>query len=275
MLYYSNNLKGSINLFEVMQEHDVKNLVFSSSCTVYGNSKSNPVTEKSETCPVNPYGRTKFYTEQILRDLSASDKDWHITSLRYFNPIGAHPSGKIGEDPFGKPNNLLPYITQTAIGKRRCLNVFGDDYDTTDGTCIRDYIHVVDLAKGHISALETLINYGYEVFNLGTGEGYSVLEVINTFEKVTGVKVPYRIVERREGDAAEVYANPEKAYKNLYWKAEKDLGEMCKDAWNWQVKNPDGFKQLSVDSFLSDEIEYSSKNEAISTKYTQPERDKV
>lgn len=266
MLYYSNNLKGSINLLEVMQEKGVKDLVFSSSCTVYGDSKSNPVTEEDVLNPTNPYGRTKLYIEQLLKDLSVSDNDWHISSLRYFNPIGAHPSGMLGEDPNGIPNNLLPFITQTALGKRDCLNVFGGDYPTHDGTCVRDYIHVVDLAKGHISALESLENYNFEVFNLGTGIGYSVLDVIKTFEKVSGINIPYKIVERRDGDATEVFANPKKAYKKLYWKADKDLSEMCKDALNYQLKNPEGFISNDQRIFSSEKQVYSSNIEAISTK---------
>ena len=266
MLYYSNNLKGSINLFEVMQEQGVKSLVFSSSCTVYGNATSNPVTEESELNPTNPYGRTKFYVEQVLKDLSFSDNSWNIVSLRYFNPIGAHPSGLLGEDPSGKPNNLLPYITQTAIGKRQYLSVFGDDYDTKDGTCVRDYIHVTDIGKGHIKALEAIKNFTYEVFNLGTGKGYSVLEVIQTFEKVTGITIPFKIAERRSGDAAEVFADPTKAERKLGWKAQEDIVDMCRDAWNWQSKNPEGFKLNEPEKFSSLKKMYSSKNEAVQRK---------
>lgn len=266
MLYYSNNLAGSITLFDVMNQKNVKSLVFSSSCTVYGDSKSCPVTEQSELNPTNPYGRTKFYTEQVLKDLSNSDSDWQITCLRYFNPIGAHPSGKLGEDPLGIPNNLFPYITQTAIGDREKLQVFGGDYATKDGTCVRDYIHVCDLASGHIAAMESIESSNFEVINLGTGKGYSVLEVIKTFEKVTGYKVPYTIVDRREGDAAEVFANPEKAYKKLYWKAEKGLEEMCSDAWKWQMnfKNEEHKSIPSINS--SDFKSYSSNKKLNSTK---------
>ena len=271
MLYYSNNLKGSINLFEVMQEKNIKQLVFSSSCTVYGNAITNPLTEDSHLDPTNPYGRTKFFTEQVLKDLSYSDKSWNIISLRYFNPIGAHSSGQIGEDPTGIPNNLLPYITQTAIGKRKELHVFGCDYDTKDGTCVRDYIHITDLARGHISALEVVGNYSYEVFNLGTGTGYSVLDVIKSFEKVTGKKVPYTITKRREGDAGEVYANPQKANKELNWKAEQDILDMCRDSWNWQSKNPEGYQVSKLEKYSSGVIQHSSKGIVHSTKNTLKE----
>jgi UDP-glucose 4-epimerase len=268
MLYYSNNLKGSITLFEVMQERGVKNLVFSSSCTVYGDPEHCPITEESPLSPKNPYGRSKMYVEHVLQDLAESDKEWNIISLRYFNPIGAHESGNLGEDPLGIPNNLLPFITQTALGKRDKLQVFGGDYDTHDGTCVRDYIHVCDLAAGHIAALETLNNYRYEVFNLGTGVGYSVLDVISTFEKVTGQTVSYEIVGRREGDAAEVYADPSKAYKQLYWKAKKTLDDMCLDAYNWQVKNPDGYPDRLYNLFSSDDVADLSTEAATLTKTT-------
>lgn len=266
MLYYSNNLKGSINLFEVMHEKGVKQLVFSSSCTVYGNAESCPITEEDELKPTNPYGRTKLYTEQVLQDLAASDPEWNIISLRYFNPIGAHESGNIGEDPLGIPNNLLPFITQTALGIRKKLRIFGGDYPTKDGTCVRDYIHVTDLAKGHISALESKNRISYDVINLGTGQGYSVLDVVKTFEKISGLNVPYEIVERREGDAAEVYANPSKAYDNIYWKAEKNLEQMCKDAWRWQTKNPQGYQTSALKNNSSKLINISSTEIERSTK---------
>ncbi len=256
MLYYSNNMKGTTILLEVMAKHGVKNLVFSSSCTVYGNAEQCPITEESPLQPGNPYGRTKWMIEHMLSDLAASDPEWHITSLRYFNPIGAHPSGEMGEDPSGIPNNLIPYITQVAIGKREKLYVFGGDYPTEDGTCIRDYIHVCDLAAGHIAALESLHGNGYEVINLGTGKGYSVLEVIKTFEKVSGVTIPYEIVDRREGDAVEVWADPTKAYKKLYWRALFDLERMCNDAWLWQLRNPEGYRSNEL-PFASSEDQFS------------------
>lgn len=267
MLYYSNNLAGSITLFDVMNQKNVKSLVFSSSCTVYGDSESCPVTEENELSPTNPYGRTKFYTEQVLKDLSNSDSEWQITCLRYFNPIGAHPSGKLGEDPLGIPNNLFPFITQTAIGNREKLQVFGGDYSTEDGTCVRDYIHVCDLALGHIAAMESIESSNFEVINLGTGKGYSVLEVISTFEKVTGYKVPYEIVDRRAGDAAEVYANPQKAYDRLYWKSERSLEDMCKDAWKWQ-QNSDIEEMKSKRKINSSDSILSSSNKKVSSTKT-------
>lgn len=217
-------------------------MVFSSSATVYGNPKSVPITEDFPLGSTNPYGRTKLMIEEILRDVYISDKSWSIALLRYFNPIGAHESGRIGEDPNGIPNNLMPYITQVAIGKRERLNVFGDDYDTHDGTGVRDYIHVVDLAKGHLKALEKIMSTkGVQVYNLGTGVGYSVLDVVKNFEKATGKKVPYVITSRRPGDIDKSYADPTKAFKELGWKAEKSLEDMCRDAWNWQRNNPDGY----------------------------------
>lgn len=260
MLYYSNNLRGSITLLEVMKEMNVKNLVFSSSCTVYGDEGINPVTENHNLNPTNPYGRTKYMTEQILNDLSASDSDWHIVSLRYFNPIGAHSSGEMGEDPLGIPNNLLPYIAQTALGKREKLNVFGGNYPTKDGTCMRDYIHVSDLAKGHIDALEQLNNFKYEAINLGTGTGYTVLEVIKAFEDVSGQKVNFEIVEPRSGDAAAVWADPKKAKEKLNWEAKKSLADMCHDAWKFQVNNPQGYQPEDNAISLSDLKYYSSKS---------------
>mgnify|MGYP001944586349 CR=1 FL=1 len=240
--YYYNNVTGTLVLCEVMQKHNVKKMVFSSSATVYGKPKTVPITEDFPLSAANPYGRTKLMIEQILRDVYVSDNDWSIALLRYFNPIGAHESGRIGEDPNGIPNNLMPYITQVAIGKRERLNVFGDDYDTHDGTGVRDYIHVVDLAKGHLKALEKVMaTKGVEAYNLGTGVGYSVLDVVRNFEKVTGKKIPYVITSRRPGDIDKCYADPTKACKELGWKAEKTLEDMCKDAWNWQRNNPDGY----------------------------------
>lgn len=233
--YYYNNVTGTLVLCEVMQKHNVKKMVFSSSATVYGKPKTVPITEDFPLSATNPYGRTKLMIEQILRDVYVSDNDWSIALLRYFNPIGAHESGRIGEDPNGIPNNLMPYITQVAIGKKERLNVFGDDYDTHDGTGVRDYIHVVDLAKGHLKALEKVMSTkGVEAYNLGTGVGYSVLDVVRKFEKVTGKKIPYVITSRRPGDIDKCYADPTKACKELGWKAEKTLEDMCKDAWNWQ-----------------------------------------
>lgn len=239
--YYYNNVTGTLILCNVMQEYNVKKIVFSSSATVYGNSNIVPVKEDSPLSATNPYGRTKLMIEEILRDIYISDQEWGISLLRYFNPIGAHESGFIGEDPNDIPNNLMPYITKVALGKIDRLNVFGNDYDTHDGTGVRDYIHVVDLAKGHLKALERL-NKGINEYNLGTGTGYSVLDVITNFETATGKKIPYIIKGRRAGDVAKSYADPAKAYMELGWKAEKNLISMCKDAWNWQINNPDGYK---------------------------------
>lgn len=240
--YYHNNITGTIILCEVMQKYGVKKIVFSSSATVYGNPKSVPITEDFPLSATNPYGRTKLMIEEILRDVYISDNDWSIALLRYFNPIGAHESGKIGEDPNGIPNNLMPYITQVAVGKREKLNVFGNDYDTHDGTGVRDYIHVVDLAKGHLKALEKIMSTkGIDAYNLGTGVGYSVLDVVKNFEKATGQKIPYVITKRRPGDIDKCYADPTKAYKELGWKAEKSLEDMCRDSWNWQKNNPNGY----------------------------------
>ena len=240
--YYQNNVGGTANLLEEMNRQGVKDIVFSSSCTVYGAPDSLPLHEGFALEAVNPYGQTKLTIEYMLQDLAASDPDWNISILRYFNPVGAHPSGEIGEDPLGIPNNLMPYITQVAVGELKELAVFGDDYDTPDGTCVRDYIHVVDLAKGHLNALGKLEeNPGLIIHNLGTGQGYSVLDVIKGFEKATGKSIPYRIVERRAGDAPAVYDDPALAEKELGWKAELSLEDMCRDAWNWQQKNPRGY----------------------------------
>ncbi|MEB2493007.1 UDP-glucose 4-epimerase GalE [Peribacillus frigoritolerans] len=242
--YYHNNITGTINLCDLMAKHDVKKLVFSSSATVYGHPDSVPIDESFPLSATNPYGRTKLMIEDILRDLYISDSTWRIALLRYFNPIGAHESGRIGENPNGIPNNLMPYITQVAIGKREKLSVFGNDYETHDGTGVRDFIHVIDLVKGHLKALEFLDeNKGIETFNLGTGTGYSVMDLINTFSTVNLKEIPYQFVDRRPGDIAICYANPTKAEKVLGWRAEKDLNEMCKDSWKWQTDNPNGYEQ--------------------------------
>jgi UDP-glucose 4-epimerase len=236
--YYQNNVGGTINLCEIMQKYNVKNLVFSSSATVYGTPETIPISEDFPLSATNPYGQTKLMIEEILRDLYLSDDTWRIAILRYFNPIGAHSSGKIGEDPNGIPNNLMPYITQVAIGKLPILNVFGGDYHTVDGTGVRDYIHVVDLAEGHIKALEkTNKDKGVHIYNLGTGKGYSVLELIRAFENASGLNVPYQIVDRRPGDIAISYANPKKAKIDLGWSASRQIEEMCLDSWNWQKSN--------------------------------------
>jgi len=241
--YYHNNITGTLILCEVMQKFEVKKLVFSSSATVYGMNNVSPLTEDLPLSTTNPYGSTKMMIEYILRDLYASDKDWSIALLRYFNPIGAHESAKIGEDPNGIPNNLMPYITQVAVGKLEKLTIYGDDYDTPDGTGVRDYIHVVDLAKGHLKALEKIdTDTGIDAYNLGTGIGYSVLDVVNSFEKATGIKIPYTIAARRPGDIATCFADATKALDELDWKAEYSLEEMCRDSWNWQVNNPKGYE---------------------------------
>ncbi|MGX7144002.1 UDP-glucose 4-epimerase GalE [Facklamia languida] len=241
--YYHNNIGGTVSLLEVMNQFDVKHLIFSSSATVYGSDNPVPF---NETMPIgtasNPYGYTKLVIEQMLQDLVVADPSWSITSLRYFNPIGAHKSGLLGEDPQGIPNNLMPYLTQVAIGDHPELKVFGDDYDTHDGTGVRDYIHVVDLAIGHVKAIETnLNNTGLAIYNLGTGQGYSVLDLIKAFEEVNQVEVPYRVVDRREGDIAIAYADPSKARKELHWQAERDLLTMCRDAWNWQCQQSSNY----------------------------------
>ena len=242
LFYYENNVTGTINLCNVMNEHGVKRMVFSSSATVYGNPSESPLTETSDLSATNPYGQTKLTIEHIFRDLCESDSEWNVSLLRYFNPVGADESGRIGEDPTGIPNNLMPYVTQVAVGKRKRLSVFGSDYPTHDGTGVRDYIHVTDLAKGHLKALEHLDKEsGAEAYNLGTGKGSSVLDIIKTFEKVTGKKIPYELTDRRPGDAAVCFANPGKAKRRLGWETEKDLEDMCRDAWNWQTSNPDGY----------------------------------
>jgi len=239
--YYHNNLTGTLLLCDIMQRYNVKKLVFSSSATVYGSPKSVPIKEDFPLSTTNPYGSTKLMIENILRDLCVPDSQWSIALLRYFNPIGAHESGLIGEDPNGIPNNLMPYITQVAAKKLECLNVFGDDYPTPDGTGVRDYIHVVDLARGHLKALERVLSTtGADAYNLGTGHGYSVLQMAKAFSEVNGVEVPYKIAPRRPGDIAECYADPNKAKELLGWEAVYDLEKMCKDAWNFMVKNPQG-----------------------------------
>lgn len=244
--YYQNNIIGTLTLLELMQRFGVKKMVFSSSAAVYGAQKSVPISEDFPLYATNPYGHTKLMIEKILSDLYISDNEWSIVLLRYFNPIGAHESGKIGEDPKGVPNNLMPYITKVAAGKLDKLSVFGGDYDTTDGTGIRDYIHVVDLARGHLKALERIMSIaGIDAFNLGTGMGYSVLDILKSFEEATGRKIPYIITKRRPGDVGKSYANIGKAKEKLNWCAEKTILDMCRDSWNWQVNNPDGYEKVS------------------------------
>lgn len=236
--YYHNNITGTLILLDIMKKYNCKKIVFSSSATVYGDPATVPIKEDFPLSTTNPYGSTKLMIEQILRDVYISDNDWSIILLRYFNPIGAHESGLIGENPNGIPNNLLPYINQVACGKLECLSVFGNDYDTVDGTGVRDYIHVVDLAKGHLKALDKARNFnGVEAYNLGTGTGYSVLQIVKAFEDATGVEVKYKIVERRPGDIATCYADPTKAKNELGWTAEKGIEEMCKDAWRFTQNN--------------------------------------
>jgi len=242
--YYTNNIAGTLTLVDAMRAHGVKNIIFSSSATVYGEPAFVPITEECPkgTC-TNPYGWTKWMLEQILSDLHTADAEWNVILLRYFNPIGAHPSGLIGEDPKGIPNNLVPYIAKVAIGKLEKLGVFGNDYDTPDGTCIRDYIHVVDLARGHVNAIRRLEEKpGVDVYNLGTGHGCSVLEVVRAFGKACGHEIPYEIKPRREGDVTATFCDPSKAEKELGWKAQYGIDEMCRDSWNWQSRNPDGYR---------------------------------
>ncbi len=241
--YYQNNITGTLVLCEVMQEQGVKSIVFSSSATVYGDPHTVPITEDFPLQATNPYGRTKLMMEYILTDLHVADPSFSVALLRYFNPIGSHESGRIGEDPAGIPNNLLPFVAQVAVGRREKVSVFGDDYPTPDGTGVRDYIHVVDLAIGHLKALEKLeASPGVLTCNLGTGRGYSVLEVIKAFEKASGKPVPYKLVARRPGDIAECYADPAYALEQLGWKADRGLDDMCRDAWNWQSQNPNGYR---------------------------------
>ena len=243
--YYENNMNATFVLLDVMRQHGCKNIIFSSSATVYGDPAIIPITEE---CPkgqcTNPYGQTKSMLEQVMMDVQKADPEWNVVLLRYFNPIGAHPSGTIGENPNGIPNNLMPYITQTAVGKRKELGVFGNDYPTPDGTGVRDYIHVCDLAAGHVAALKAIQRKcGLGIYNLGTGHGYSVLDVVNAFQKVNGVKVPYVIKPRRPGDIATCYCNPAKAEAELGWKAQFGIEEMCRDSWNWQKNNPNGYDE--------------------------------
>ena len=243
--YYYNNISGTLVLVDVMRKHNVKNIIFSSSATVYGNPEFIPITEE---CPkgqcTNPYGWTKSMLEQVLTDIQKADPEWNVILLRYFNPIGAHKSGTIGENPNGIPNNLMPYITQVAVGKLEKLGVFGDDYDTPDGTGVRDYIHVVDLANGHVKAIKKLEeNVGLGIYNLGTGKGYSVLDIVKNFEAATGVKIPYEIKPRRAGDIATCYSDAAKAKKELGWEAQYDIKDMCADSWRWQSQNPKGYEE--------------------------------
>lgn len=241
--YYHNNITGTLHLVDCMRNHDVKNIIFSSSATVYGDPAFIPITEECpKGSPTNPYGWTKWMLEQILTDLHTADNSWNVILLRYFNPIGAHKSGLIGEDPKGIPNNLVPYVAQVAVGKRKCLGVFGDDYKTHDGTGVRDYVHVVDLADGHVKALEKIKeNCGVKIYNLGTGKGSSVLDVVHAYEKACGKKIPYEIKPRRAGDLDELYSQCDKAEKELHWTAKYDLNDMCADSWKWQSMNPNGY----------------------------------
>ena len=242
--YYTNNITGTLILCEVMKKFKVKNLVFSSSATVYGDPHTVPITEDFPLSATNPYGRTKLMIEEILRDLYKEDQTWNIAILSYFNPVGAHISGYIGEDPNGIPNNLVPFITQVAVGKLKTLNVFGDDYPTIDGTGVRDYIHVVDLVLGHLKALKKIKkNSGVVTYNLGTGQGYSVLQMIEAFSKASGKEIPYKISARRAGDIATCYADTSKAKEELDWSAQKGIDEMCGDSWRWQMNNPNGFEK--------------------------------
>lgn len=242
LLYYQNNVEGSLNLFEVMVENNCKRIVFSSSATVYGDPASVPIRENFPLSATNPYGQSKLMIENILRDLAVADTGWQISLLRYFNPVGAHASGRLGEDPNGIPNNLMPYVAQVAIGRLEKLHIFGGDYPTPDGTGVRDYIHVMDLAAGHLKAMGKLDSkHGCQAYNLGTGKGYSVLEVVKTFSRVTGREIQYDIVSRRQGDIAECFADPTFSAEKLNWKAEHGLMEMVRDHWHWQVQNPDGY----------------------------------
>ena len=242
LLYYHNNISGTLILCEVMSAFAVKNIIFSSSATVYGDPRTVPITEEFPLSCTNPYGRTKLMIEEILQDIHVADKDWNVCLLRYFNPVGAHKSGRIGEDPDGVPNNLVPYISQVAVGKLQQLRVFGNDYPTPDGTGVRDYIHVVDLAQGHVKALGRLLpSPGVVIYNLGTGKGYSVLQMVSTFAEVNDREIPYEIVGRRPGDIAACYADPTKALEELGWKAQFGLREMCEDTWRWQKQNPKGY----------------------------------
>ncbi|WP_235706407.1 UDP-glucose 4-epimerase GalE [Bacillus mycoides] len=245
LTYYHNNITSTLVLCDVMQKHNVKKMIFSSSATVYGIPETSPITEEFPLSATNPYGQTKLMIEQIMRDVAFADAEWSIALLRYFNPFGAHESGRIGEDPNGIPNNLMPYVTQVTVGKLKELSVFGNDYSTKDGTGVRDYIHVVDLANGHVKALEKVLNTtGVDAYNLGTGTGYSVLEMVEAFEKVSGKKVPYKITERRPGDVAVCFADASKAKRELGWEAAHGLEEMCTDSWRWQSENKNGYQKV-------------------------------
>lgn len=248
LTYYRNNIAATINLLEIMDAHNVKDFVFSSSATVYGDPESVPIDESFPTSATNPYGRSKLMIEEILADLYKSDTSWNIARLRYFNPVGSHESGLIGEDPNGIPNNLMPFISQVAVGKLKSLSVFGDDYDTKDGTGVRDYIHVVDLALGHLKALEKLrSNPGLVTYNLGTGIGYSVLDVVDAFVKASNIKIPFQISPRRQGDIAQCYASTGLAERELDWKAVRSIDDMCQDTWRWQTNNPNGYIDIKSD----------------------------
>ena len=240
--YYENNISGTVTLLQVMEKHNVKKIIFSSSATVYGSPERLPLDENCRLSTTNPYGSTKLMMEMIMQDLYKADKNWNVILLRYFNPVGAHESGLIGEDPKGIPNNLMPYVAQVASGKLACINVFGNDYDTPDGTGVRDYIHVVDLALGHIAAIEKCQDTGVHIYNLGTGHGYSVLDMIHAFEKACGKTLPYKIAPRRDGDIASCYAAPDKAKKELGWEAKFGIEEMCASQWKWQSGNPRGYE---------------------------------
>jgi UDP-glucose 4-epimerase len=242
--YYDNNVNGTVALLEVMNRYNCKKIVFSSSATVYGDPQTVPIDETFPLSATNPYGRSKLFIEEILKDLYKSDNEWKVILLRYFNPVGAYPNGTIGEDPNGIPNNLMPFISQTAVGKREFLSVFGDDYDTIDGSGVRDYIHVCDLANGHLKAIEKIDQVDeVKAINLGTGNGYSVLQMVKAFENASGKKVPYKIAPRRAGDIATCYADPKFAFEFLNWKATRGINDMCKDAWNWQSLNPNGYEE--------------------------------
>ena len=240
--YYENNISGTVSLLQIMEKHNVKKIIFSSSATVYGDPERLPLDENCRLSTTNPYGSTKLMMEMIMQDLYKADKNWNIILLRYFNPVGAHESGMIGEDPKGIPNNLMPYVAQVATGKLACINVFGNDYDTPDGTGVRDYIHVVDLALGHIAAIEQCNDAGVHIYNLGTGHGYSVMDMIHAFDKACGKTLPYKICDRRPGDIATCYAAPDKAKKELKWQAKYGIEEMCASQWKWQSGNPKGYE---------------------------------
>lgn len=245
LTYYHNNITSTLVLCDVMQKHNVKKMIFSSSATVYGIPETSPITEEFPLSATNPYGQTKLMIEQIMRDVVVADSEWSIALLRYFNPFGAHTSGYIGEDPNGIPNNLMPYVAQVAVGQLAELSVFGNDYPTKDGTGVRDYIHVVDLADGHVKALEKVLRTaGVDAYNLGTGIGYSVLEMVQAFEKVSGKAIPYKITERRPGDVAVCFADPSKAKQELGWEAKRGLEEMCTDSWKWQSSNKNGYQEV-------------------------------